>query len=340
MVRGQAVHATIAEKLAEGTGTLEEETPVDDDCEENCTGIAASQEMIEQKYLSPDVSHFVETPEIKKLVDQVNLWLGLGYPVQIIGPTGCGKTALATYVASQRGPVVWINGDEQTSTTDLIGGYVQVERERMTDRFVHNVFKEKDVRRAKWVDNPLTLACKYGYALVYNEFSRSKPAANNVLLSILEEKVLELPTKFGEERYIKVHPNFAAVFTSNSIEYAGIHKPQDALLDRMINIYMDYYDFETEVKITQSRVGGASEETIKTAVGTIRELRERLPEAQRPGTRACIMLARGLYALNGAVGQETMTDLCLNVLGSKVTGHKEFVEKRQVVEEAVKAKVC
>ena len=42
----------------------------------------------------------------------------------------------------------------------------------------------KDILKAEWIDNPLTLACKYGYTLIYNEFSRSKAVANNFLLSI------------------------------------------------------------------------------------------------------------------------------------------------------------
>ena len=42
----------------------------------------------------------------------------------------------------------------------------------MRDKYIHNVFKDKDVLKAEWVDNPLTLACKYGYTLIYNEFRR------------------------------------------------------------------------------------------------------------------------------------------------------------------------
>lgn len=331
IVRGEAVHLTQDEKLAMSEKEIgaEERASKESDL--------TIRQRVEEKYLSPDVSLFVETPEVKKIVDQVNFWLGLGYPVQIIGPTGCGKTALATYAARQKGPVVWINGDEQMSTADLIGGYVRVEKESVRDKFIHNVFKDKDAVRAEWVDNVMTIACKYGYALVYNEFSRSKPVANNILLSILEEKILEMPTKFGEEKYVKVHPNFTAIFTSNSTEYAGIHKPQDALLDRMINIYMDYYDFDTEVKIAQSHVSGASGELVRKAVGIVRELRTRLPEAQQPGTRACIMLAKGMHALNGGNnGAESVSGLCLNVIGSKVGGRKEFLEKRQLVEEVVR----
>ncbi|MDI6856674.1 MAG: gas vesicle protein GvpN, partial [Candidatus Thermoplasmatota archaeon] len=212
-----------------------------------------STERVEPEFLVPIIENFVETEQIRRLKNRVKLWTKVGYPPHIVGPTGCGKTTLAMQVAKEMGrPVVWINGDEQMTTTDLIGGYSEMETESVRDRFVHNVLIAKDRTKYKWVDNPLTLACKYGYTLVYNEFSRAKPEANNVLLSVLEERILELPTMFGEERYIDVHPDFNIIFTSNSIEYAGVHRPQDALLDRMVDIYMDYYDFDTEVKIVQA----------------------------------------------------------------------------------------
>ncbi len=64
--------------------------------------------------------------------------------------------------------------------------------------------------------------------------NRSRPEANNVLLAILEERLLEMPSGRVNEGYTCVHPNFRAIFTSNPEEYAGVHKTQDALLDRMI----------------------------------------------------------------------------------------------------------
>ena len=67
----------------------------------------------------------------------------------------------------------------------------------------------------QWVDNRLTTACQFGLTLIYDEFTRSRPEANNVLLSILEERILVLPNARGRESYLKVHPDFRAIFTSN-----------------------------------------------------------------------------------------------------------------------------
>lgn len=287
---------------------------------------------VEEKYLVPEIRNWVETPAVSKIKERVKLWLSLGYPVHIIGPTGCGKTAIALRVAFELGrPTVWINGDESITTTDLIGGYSQVDVETVRDKFIHNVFKDKDILKAEWLDNPLTLACKYGYTLVYNEFSRSKPVANNILLSVFEEGILELPTKFGEERYVKVHPNFKAVFTSNSVEYAGVHRPQDALLDRIVSVYMDFYDEDTETKIVVAHTG-IEEKEARNIVRKIRKIRERLPEAEKLGTRACIMISNALKALK-SYKDEDFEDVCTDVVSSKIKSSADLQEKCKIIKQ-------
>lgn len=287
-----------------------------------------------EELLAPEVN-FVETKETKKLKNKIKMWLKLGHPVHIVGPTGCGKTTLAIQAAKEiNKKVLWINGDEEMSTTDLIGGYSEVETNSLRDKYVHNVLKTRDIYKAGWVDNPLTLACKNGYALVYNEFARSLPQANNVLLSVFEEKILELPTKFGPERYVKVHPDFITLFTSNSIEYAGVHKPQDALLDRMIGVYMDYYDFDTEVKIVQTHSKIPKTEAEKV-VTIIKKLREKLKDGEKPGTRAAVLFAQGMEAM-GKFKNDNYKNICLDVLASKVSGVLDYDKKRKVVNEVLK----
>ncbi len=288
------------------------------------------REKVETKHLVPEVKNWVETESVKGIKSRVKNWLSLKYPVHLIGPTGCGKTILALQVAKELGrPVVWINGDESITTTDLIGGYSQVETTSIRDKYIHNVFKDKDILKAEWVDNPLTLACKYGYTLIYNEFSRSKAAANNVLLSIFSEGVLELPTQFGEERYVKVHPDFRVIFTSNSLEYAGVHRAQDALLDRMAGIYMDYYDQETETKII-SQQAKIEPKPAGVIANMLRTLREKLPEGSGLGTRAGIMVAQALKQANN-FDESSIKQMLGDVLTSKTKNLQHFNEQMKIV---------
>lgn len=324
VVRGTQVHTILEEKKRES--------------EEEEKGPEVDRKTIETKFLVPEVINFVETPAVREVEENVLLWTKAGYPVHLIGPTGCGKTALAMHVASKLGrPVVWINGDEQMTTTDLIGGYSRIERQTLSDKFVHNVYKSAETMEATWVDNPLTLACKYGYTLVYNEFSRTKPAANNTLLGILEEEVLELPTKFGEERYVDVHPGFNAIFTSNPIEYAGVYRPQDALLDRLIGIYMDFYDFNTEVEIVMAHAD-IPRKIAERVVKVVRGLREMEGAGgdgvEKPSTRACIMIAQGLEVLN-SYGNKDFERICLSALTSKVSGPEDYEKLKNRIKEIV-----
>lgn len=278
---------------------------------------------------SPVLEHFIETNEVEKLKERVEGWLSTGYPTHIVGPTASGKTTLAMAIAANLDKkIVWVNGSEAMSTEDLIGDYTKIKRESVSDRYVHNVHKSTEKLSKEWVDNPLTVACKNGYTLVYNEFSRTEPNVNNILLSVFEEEVLELPIKHEGKRYIDVHPEFNAILTSNLTEYAGIFTPQDALLDRIISIHMDYYGFDTELEILKSHVDLSNSEAEKV-VKIIRYLRENIEEPL--GTRASIQLGKGIKALEGV----DITKICLDVLSSKTESKKELNNRKELVKKAV-----
>jgi len=53
------------------------------------------KEEIEARFLAPTVENFVETELVSDYKLKASVWLESGYPIHIIGPTGCGKTTLA-----------------------------------------------------------------------------------------------------------------------------------------------------------------------------------------------------------------------------------------------------
>lgn len=275
---------------------------------------------------------FVETEETAALVDRIQRWWAAGQPVHLIGPTGCGKTTLAVQAAVERGrPVVWLDGNEAVNTASLVGEHAGKEQYVERDQYVRDVVKQTSIVRDRWVDNPLSVAAREGATLVYNEFSRSKPVANNVLLSVLQEGVLERSGGRGANRTLDVHPEFRTVLTSNSVEYAGVHRPQDALLDRMVGIHVDYYGREAEIEVVDAQVEELGRESVEKIVTVVRALREELDVTV--GTRAAVMAARGLAVF--PPDDDVIVEICTDVLASKVSSRDAVEELRERIESIV-----
>jgi gas vesicle protein GvpN len=173
----------------------------------------------------------------------------------------------------------------------------------------------------RWVDNRLTVACKYGFTLIYDEFTRSRPEANNILLSILQEKMMDLPVgRGGEEPYLRVDPDFTAIFTSNPEEYAGVHRSQDALRDRMITMDLDHFDYDTELAITQAK-SKLSKSHAEIIVNIVRGLRESGKCEFAPTIRGCIMIAKTLKIQNISPSKSdgTFMAICQDILASETS---------------------
>ena len=238
---------------------------------------------------------FVSSPEVEQITERALAYLRAGYPVHFAGTAGTGKTTLAFHVAAQLGrPVSLIHGDDEFGSSDLVGRDSGYRRRTLMDNFIHSVLKTEEEMKSLWVDNRLTTACQNGWTLIYDEFNRSRAEANNALLSILSERILNLPKlRRTGEGYLEVHPDFHAIFTSNPEEYAGVHRTQDALMDRLIMIQLGHYDPETETRITMAKSGISRPEAEKI-VEIVRELRGLGVNNHRPTIRACIAMARVL----------------------------------------------
>jgi gas vesicle protein GvpN len=260
--------------------------------------------------LPPD---FVETPFVKDLVGRSLAYLEDGLHVHFSGPAGSGKTTLALHMAQRLGrPVLLIHGDDQMGTADLVGKESGYTRSYTHDQYIHSVLKVEEEVKPMWVGRALTEACQKGFTVVYDEFTRSRPEANNVLLSALEERVL--PLRGGN---IPVHPLFRILFTSNPADYAGVHGVQDALLDRMVTILLSGFDQDTEAAIARKRSGLPLAE-VERIIALVRAFREAGLKTSSASVRPAIIISRILRVRGGhphaqdAVFIQTCQDVLLS----------------------------
>jgi gas vesicle protein GvpN len=167
-----------------------------------------------------------------------------------------------------------------------------------------------------WFDERLVVAWRSGFTLIYDEFTRVKPEVNNILLPVLEDRMFSLPSAVGES-YVKVHPMFRVILTSNPEEYAGVYKAQDALLDRVVTISLKGFDEETEVKITMARAH-VPFRTAEKIVRIVRRLRESGLCEYTPTVRSCIMIAKAISQQGITLHSEAFRKVCVDILAPKI----------------------
>lgn len=260
--------------------------------------------------------NFVETPFVANLIQRGLTYLKAGYPIHLLGPTGCGKTTLALHISGLlKRPTMLLYGDDEFGTSDLIGSETGFHRRKTVDNYIHSVVKVEESVNLNWLDNRLTVAVSQGYTLVYDEFTRSRPEANNALMSVLAEGILVLPMRNGRRGYIKAHPEFRAILTSNPVEYIGTHRTQDALMDRLITVHVPGMDRETEIAVAAAR-GGIPQPAATRVVDVIHAVRDSGLNEQTVSVRGAVMICRVL-ATTGAQpvpDDPVFVQTCIDVL--------------------------
>ncbi|MFB5662564.1 gas vesicle protein GvpN [Alteribacillus sp. HJP-4] len=279
---------------------------------------------------------FVETEEIKGLLDRSQQYLEAGYPVHFTGPAGVGKTTMALQLAKRiEQPVVLLNGNRNLSNVDLIGAFAGYTSRKFVDNYVRKVYKREDKLNEHWAPGHLLEAAQKGYTVIYDEFTRSHPETNNILLPLLEEGILPLYGAKQKDSFVSVHPNFKMILTSNPEEYAGVYETQDALVDRIITISMGESDADTQTNVLMERTD-ISEENASLIVNFIEKIRHVCKEDKKnmPSFRTAVMIAEICKSSGITVDSKDSSFLkvCTDIVGMSVQACKEETDRTKVEE--------
>lgn len=115
---------------------------------------------------------YVDTPSVNALCGRAHTYIDAGFPLHLRGPAGCGKTTLAFRLAAELGrPTMFLVGDEAMTTADLVGKQARYQHRKVVDRFIHSVLKFEENVEQQWSDAKLTVACREGYTLIYDEYT-------------------------------------------------------------------------------------------------------------------------------------------------------------------------
>ncbi|QFT90424.1 Denitrification regulatory protein NirQ [Bacillus sp. THAF10] len=277
----------------------------------------------------------VSHKKIEELTDRTLDYLHNGFSVHFTGPTGVGKTSTAFHVAKSLGrPIVFLQGHEELSNADLLGDFNGYTKKLLVDNYIRSVMKKEETMKESFQEGLLLDAVKNGYTLIYDEFTRSKPETNNLFLAVMEEGVLPLYGSKHDEKWVKVHEDFSIIFTSNPAEYAGVHKTQDALMDRMITIELDYMEKEMETEIVVEQTGLSADDA-KKIIQFVSALRDKCLSKgkQAPGIRAAIMIATILKQKEFTLSSkdENFKQLCMDVLLHPVHKGLEYKERSRTM---------
>ncbi|MBU2735925.1 MoxR family ATPase [Acidithiobacillus caldus ATCC 51756] len=199
----------------------------------------STQQFQNQRNIPGDPGEMLLDADTKR---RVAVWLtNSKRPLWIYGPTGCGKTMLAEWIAHKTGRgLIRFSGHGGIEIEDLIGHLTLVDGE-----VVHQ-------------DGPVTTAMKEGSMLVLDEGDLIHPDVWTSLHAVLEGNPLVINK--GGVTTIQPRPGFQIIVTANSKgngenrdSYRGTKEMNQATLNRFTRLRMDYMPEPVELGIVKAK---------------------------------------------------------------------------------------
>ena len=175
------------------------------------------------------------TEELKKII----LARSVGKNILIEGEVGVGKTTLAKAVSLEFDSDFYrVDCSEDILTHNLVGYFdppLVIAKGYIEDSYAYG---------------PLASAMINGGCLFINEINRMPENTQNILLTALDEKILDIP----KLKTIHAKENFFVIATLNPSAHVGVSVLGEAIKDRFIWIKLDYQKPEEEIEIIKQEV--------------------------------------------------------------------------------------
>ena len=277
---------------------------------------------------------FLETEEIQAILARSKACLDAGVAVHLSGPAGIGKTALAVRLAAGlERPMALLTGHEGLNRKDFVGQQIGHSEVVVDDKYIQSVRRRKTQSRIDWRDAMLSDAMRRGHTFIYDEFTRASPRTNALLLSVLEEGVLVTEGGAEGQGYVRAHPDFRVILTSNPSDYVAVNAAPDALLDRMVTFHLDGYSAETESRIVQA-ASGLDHHISTRVVEIVSQIRTGHAQALLPSMRTSILI--GKLAQHAEAAGELTDERLQTFVSDVVTGRAPEVPESAIAK-AVRA---
>lgn len=171
-----------------------------------------------------------------------------GKNILLEGEIGAGKTTIAKAVADFFDKNFHrVEGTEDLYSTTLVGTWQPP------------VLIQKGYCDEAFESGALTLAMLDGGCLFINEINRAPESTQNLLLTALDEKILEIPNL----KTVKAKDGFFIIATRNPASHIGVSVLGEALKDRFVWIKLEYQSDKEERQIVKLHTGCTNDVTFQ-----------------------------------------------------------------------------
>ncbi|NPE29005.1 CbbQ/NirQ/NorQ/GpvN family protein [Methanococcoides sp. SA1] len=223
-----------------------------------------------------------EEPYYLPVGDEVEIYTAAyenNLPINLKGPTGCGKTRFMEYMAYKlKRPLITISCHEDLTASDLIGRFL---------------IKGEST---EWNDGPLTKAVRTGAICYLDEFVEARMDTRVVIHPLTDDRRIMPVDKLG----IILHapPEFMLSISYNPGYQSVLKDLKQSTRQRFVAMDFEYPPADLETKIV-AHESGIDEETARTLVEIGQRIRNFKQHGLEEGVSTRLLIYTGMLIHSG-----------------------------------------